>query len=158
MAKINSIGNRTYSLKVNDAYALPSVDGANKQALTTDGAGNVTWKAQASAGIAFEDVTATTKTMSPDSCYYANNASGVKFTLPATASQGQSIEVIGIQGLWEILQNAGQTIFFGTDQTTTGVSGKIVSDTVGDCIGLKCIVENTSWRVFYYWGSFHKEG
>lgn len=95
---------------------------------------------------AFEVVTTTTKAAVVNTSYVADNASGVNFTLPATASAGSIIEIIYKQGAWVVTPASGQQILFGTlaGTLTTGV---LTSKNVGDCIRLRCTVANTTWTV-----------
>ena len=160
MAKVNSIGNTTSELEVNGAYSLPTTDGNVGNALATDGSGNISWvsQAQASGRLTYEEVTDATKIMQSNFAYGANNSTGVQFTLPTTAPKDSIIQIIGLSGVWEIGQNDNQSIYFGTDNTIVGITGKLVADNVGDCVTLCCIEANISWRAVSYWGTFHKEG
>jgi len=112
----------------------------------TGGAGSITI-ASTGSGMGYTEVTGTTQAMAVNTAYGANNASGVAFTLPSTASAGTVIEVVGIAGLSTIGQNAGQTIFFGSVNSTTGVGGSIVGTNAGDCVTIRCITANTDFRV-----------
>ena len=158
MAKVNSIGNATSELNVNEAYSLPTVDGSSGNVLTTDGSGNVSWLAQASGGLTYEEITEATKAMQVNYCYYANRSLGIEFTLPVSSANGDIIKIVGISGIWKVGQNDSQSIYFGTDNTIVGITGKLVADNVGDCVTLCCIEANISWRAVSYWGTFHKEG
>ena len=75
-------------------------------------------------------------------------ASLITFTLPLTSISGDWIEIVGMaSGLFTIAQNAGQSIQFGNESTTTGTLGSISSDLPSDTIRIICIVPNTSWAV-----------
>jgi len=79
--------------------------------------------------------------------YIGNNAAGVTFTLPATASVGDVFKVTGLQASWTIAQNAGQTIYFGNQSTTTGAGGSLTSTNARDVIELVCVVANNDFQV-----------
>lgn len=99
-------------------------------------------------GLTWNEVTTTSASMSVENGYIANNAGLVTLTLPATAAIGSVINVVGKgAGLWRVAQNAGQTIHFGSIDTTTGVTGYLEATVRYDCISLLCITANTDWVV-----------
>ena len=78
--------------------------------------------------------------------YVANNSSQVVLTLPATAAFGSKLRVVGKgAGGWRIAQNVGQTIHFGTQNTTSGVGGYLESQATFDAIELLCTTADTNW-------------
>lgn len=80
--------------------------------------------------------------------YVANNSSQVLLNLPVTAVFGAIIRIAGKgAGGWKITQNSGQTIHFGDDNTTAGVSGFISSQNSNDCLELLCTTDNTDFTV-----------
>lgn len=79
--------------------------------------------------------------------YITNLAGGVTVTLPNTAAVGSVIRICGMAGLWVLAQNAGETVYFGSTNTTTGVGGSLTATNAGDCVELVCIVANVDWRV-----------
>jgi len=80
--------------------------------------------------------------------YITNNTTLVTLTLPTTATVGDIIPVAGKgTGGWGIAQNFGQTIHFGTKNTTTGTGGSLASTKQYDCIELLCITTNTDFIV-----------
>jgi hypothetical protein len=94
------------------------------------------------------EVTAASATMDSDTGYVTNNAGGVVLTLPAVAAFGSVFRVVGKNASgWLIAQNAGQTIHFGTSNTTTGVAGSLQSTAQYDCVELVCITANTDFVV-----------
>jgi len=109
-------------------------------------AGSITIAATGS-GLAWEEVTDAAKAMAVATAYGANRGGGVTFTLPATASAGTVMEIVGMAGLWVLAQNAGQTVYIGNTNTTAGVGGSLTATNAGDCIVLRCIVADTDWRV-----------
>lgn len=102
-----------------------------------------------SGGFPSTDVTGATQAMAVNNAYVTNRSGGVTYTLPATATTGDQMMVIGKLGAWTIAQNASQQITFGISSTTVGVSGSIASTNVGDCVILYCITggSSTVWRV-----------
>lgn len=82
-------------------------------------------------------VTGTSATMADNNTYFANNASRVTLTLPATITSGARYLIVGIgAGGWRIAQNAGQSIRIGESVTTTGTGGRVDSANSTDCIML----------------------
>ena len=71
-------------------------------------------------------------------------------TLPATAAVGT---VIGIKGTtvgvggWLIAQNALQSIWVGSTQSTAGVGGSVASTNAHDGLTAVCVVANTTWEI-----------
>lgn len=99
-------------------------------------------------GITWSEETTTSATMAVNNGYIANNASRVTLTLPDTAAIGSIVRVAGKgAGGWRIAQNAGETIYYGVQQTTTGTSGYLESNHRRDSIELVCITANTDWQV-----------
>ena len=95
------------------------------------------------------DETTTPITMTTNTGYTSDaGASLLVFTLPATATIGDFVEINGKNaGLWQIAQAAGQQIRFGNLATTLGVTGFLASTLQYDCIRLRCITANTTWVV-----------
>jgi len=81
--------------------------------------------------------------------YFSNNAGLCTFTLPAVASVGDVIEValMNATGSWTIAQNAGQTLYIGNTNTTTGAGGSLSSTDKGDWLEIICRVANTDFQV-----------
>ncbi len=80
--------------------------------------------------------------------YIANNVALVTLTLPATAAVGEYVRVSNKgAGFVTIAQNAGQTIHFGTSDSTPGVGGDITATALYDAVELVCITANTDFSV-----------
>ena len=80
--------------------------------------------------------------------YHVNSASLVTLTLPLTADEGESIEVVATgAGGWKIAQNTGQSIVFGDQTTTTGTGGYLQSTSVGDAITLRRGPTSLGWEI-----------
>ena len=86
--------------------------------------------------------------------FIANNGGGVVFTLPLTAAIGDIFAVNTItSGGFTIVQNAGQKIQYGDVATTVGVTGSLVSDTIGDSLIFVCTATNTNFLVLSSMGN-----
>ena len=114
----------------------------------TPGAGTLNLEA-AGGGISFSEVTSATQAMAVASGYIANYATLLTFTLPATATVGDVIRVIGLgDGGWTIAQNASQYIQWDeASTTTTGVGGSLSSTDDHDAVELICTVTNVGFGV-----------
>lgn len=117
--------------------------------VSTSGSGDTVTITVTGGGLDWTEVTVTGPTaMVVNNGYVANNAGTVGLTLPATASIGDVIKVDGKgAGGWSIGQNAGQTIHFLAQDTTTGAGGSLASTTQYDCVTLRCITANTDFVV-----------
>ena len=95
------------------------------------------------------DQTTASVTMSTNTGYTSDaGASLVTFTLPATASIGDFVEINGKNaGGYTIAQAAGQVIHYGNQVTTVGVGGSLASSNQWDCVKLRCVTANTTWTV-----------
>ncbi len=131
---------------------------ASSNAFTIVGSGTVSTSASGSTltitgsggggGITWNDQTTTSVTMAVNNAYSANNAGLVTLTLPAAAVFGSVVQVSGNgAGGWSIAQNSGQTIHFGSVNTTAGVGGSLASTNRYDQVTLVCSVANTDWVV-----------
>lgn len=104
--------------------------------------------------LAWEVVTDPTKDLVAQTGYFANNAGGVTFTLPATAAVGDAFVVSSMNaGGWTIAQNAGQNIQFGQFSTTTGVGGSLSTTQIGDTLMFVCNVADTTFTVINSMGN-----
>jgi len=94
----------------------------------------------------FTEVTSATQMMAVNNGYITNNPGLLTATLPSTSNVGDLIWIIGKGvGGWRIAQNAGQTIYFGNQSTSTGVGGHLDSASQYDAIQLLCITANADW-------------
>lgn len=78
--------------------------------------------------------------------YICGSGAGLSLALPASASVGDTIEVV-LDGStsWTITQGAGQQIRLGNTQTTAGAGGSLASTAQGDWVRLVCSVAGTNW-------------
>jgi hypothetical protein len=100
-------------------------------------------------------VAATSASLTVNNGYIPTSATRTQFTLPVSASPGQSEKITGSgSGGWVINQNTGQTIYFaGSVNTTPGTAGNVTSNTAYDSISLRCVVTNTSWVAELFTGN-----
>jgi hypothetical protein len=119
-----------------------------------NGSGTITISSSGSAG--WVDQTTSSVTMAVNTGYTSDDgATLVTFTLPATASIGDFVEINGKgSGLYTIAQATGQIIHFGNLASTSGASGSVSSTLQYDCIRLRCITANTTWVVVSSVGNF----
>lgn len=98
--------------------------------------------------LAWTEVTGTTQSAAVMNGYITNNAALVTVTLPSSASVGERVAIVGKgAGLWKLAQNAGQTVHFGSLDTTTGATGYISATVRYDCLEVICTTANTDWVV-----------
>jgi len=101
---------------------------------------------QAAAALQWNVTTASTANLAVNNGYFANNNSGVTYTLPATAAVGDVIYISSINaGGWTIAQNASQFIRVGNQVSTTGTLGTVASTEIGDGMLLVCAVADTQF-------------
>jgi len=92
-------------------------------------------------------VVTTDQTLVHNEGYFANGGGNLNFTLPATASIGDTFQVVAMSaGGWTVKQNAGQSIGIANLTTTVGTGGSIASLNQGDWIEIVCNVTNTGFR------------
>lgn len=97
-------------------------------------------------GVGWTEVTGTSQVMAANNGYIANNGALVTLSLPATASLGDVIYLVGKgAGGWSISQGSGQTIHVGSSVSTGGVGGSVASSNQYDSIQLVCTVADTTW-------------
>ena len=116
---------------------------------TTFFRGDGTYAAPPQGGVlSWSEVTGTTQSCAVNTGYILNNAALVTATLPATASVGDVIRIVGKgAGMWKLAQNASQYIRFAGLTTTTGTGGYLQAETAYDCIEIMCTTANNGWTV-----------
>jgi len=126
---------------------LATITGGDGVAVT-NGAGSISL-ATTGGGIEWTEVTGTSQAAAVNNGYIASNAAQVDITLPDTAALGSVIRVVGKgSGGWKISQNAGESIIWDENNSTTvGVGGSIESTDDYDTIEILCTVANTTWTV-----------
>lgn len=109
------------------------------------GAGTLNMEAN---GMAVVEVTGTSQQAAVNTEYLTNNAGLVTVTLPSSAAVGAKVAVTGSgSGGWRLAQNAGQTVHFLGQNTTTGAGGRLDSTVRYDCVEVICNITDTDWVV-----------
>jgi len=116
---------------------------ANTVTLSYIGTSGLTWTRETSANVQ----------MLVNNGYVNTNAGLTTFTLPAVATTGDIIEIMGESAaLWTIVLNAGQSINVGNVATTV-TTGHIDADNRYDSIKLQCRDTNTAWTAVRWTGA-----
>lgn len=151
------------ALAVDGQLMIGSTAGAPAAATLTAGSGvtitngsNSITIAVTGAGFVWTDVTGATQTLAVENGYVTDRGGGVTYTLPASASLGDEIIIVGKLGLTTIAQNANQSIRMSSSISTVGVGGSVVGTNVGDCITLTCTTSGAStvWIASSFVGSW----
>lgn len=129
---INSTPNTRHSNDSDDTHNVVLADNSEVSILSTDAAGG---------GLTANTVTTDT-TLAVNNKYYANAATLLHLTLPATAAVGDVIEVYAQNsGLFSVEPATGDTIRLLGSTTTIGWT----ADTQGCAIRLECLTANSLW-------------
>ncbi len=98
---------------------------------------------------AWTTVTANTQ-MNASTGYYTNSGSMLLMNLPPILTEGDTVTVSGLgAGGWQITQNAGQSIIFGSQTTAVGTTGYLQSGTGSPSDEVTLIaVDSTRLKVF----------
>lgn len=116
--------------------------GSAGEVLTVTG-GVPTWEPAAGA-ITWNEVTGTSQNAAVNNAYIANNAGLVTITLPGTFAVGDIVWVVGKgAGLWVLDAPAGDTIHYGSQDTSSG--GTITATNRYDAIQVVGTVADTEW-------------
>jgi len=123
----------------------------------TNAAGSITVNATGPASVTWTTATIDTALVVNNSYVTDIAIPGLlTYTIPATASLGDSIEIIGYSvGGWSIAQNANQSIRLGVSTSTIGVGGSVSSSVASDSVKLVCMVDgaSTEWAIVYAIGN-----
>lgn len=79
--------------------------------------------------------------------YVTAGVARVDFLLPAAANEGDMFIITGLASMFQVQQNAGQTIIFGALTTTAGVGGTLTSTMVTDHLNIVCVSPNLVFKV-----------
>ena len=140
------------------AYSAIATDGSNNitainsetsgYVLTSNGGASApTFQPSSGGGISWALYT-TNQVLAKNNGYYANSGSVLTFTLPTTATVGDTYVISGVNtGGWIVAQNASQSIRFGNLITTTGTGGSLASTSIGDGVTIACYGTNQEFIV-----------
>lgn len=125
-------------------YPTTLAAGIAGQVLQSNGT-TVGW---ASAGLLAWTAITSAQTGVAQNGYYVTTGTQA-LTLPTSAAAGTYLALFSAKGStgWTVVQNAGQSIQFGSISTTVGPGGSLASTAVGDGIMLLCTTANTTWLV-----------
>lgn len=143
--RLGTQGNGTQ--QVNQCYiaGIVGVTVSNTQLVTINSStGQCGVVAYNPSGFAWTDVTGASQTLAINNGYITDRGGGVTYTLPSTASLGDTIKIVGKAGLATITPNANQQILIASTSGAVGVTGTAVSNNAGDCIELVCITAGAS--------------
>lgn len=106
--------------------------------------------------IAWTDVTSATQTIAVNNGYLTDFGAGVTYTLPATASIGDTFIIVGKLGLATITPNANQQLLMGSVSGAVGATGTAVATNVGDSVTFVCTTSGAStiWRASSWVGNW----
>lgn len=151
------------ALAVDGQLIIGSTAGAPAAATLTAGTGisitnasNAITIAVTGSGFSWTDVTTATQALAVESGYLTDRGAGVVYTLPASASIGDEIIIVGKLGITTITPNANQQLLFSSASGTVGVTGTAVGTNVGDCVTLICTTSGAStvWRAVSFVGNW----
>ena len=98
--------------------------------------------------MAWVEETTTSRALVGNEGVIGNNAATITMTLPASCAVGDVFRVTQKgAGLVRVAQNAGDTIHFGTSDTTAGAGGYLETTEQWDAIEFLCVTANTDWMV-----------
>jgi hypothetical protein len=120
--------------------------------IATSATGNTITITGTSSSFTWNTVTTATALVTNNG-YIPKGGTSVVFTLPASASVGDTYRIAGYGNLWRVAQNAGQTIFLGNQTTTAGTGGSLTATLTKDCVELLCVTANTEFEVITSMGN-----
>ncbi len=143
----------------NTGTATPSSNNLNVLGgggVQTTGSGATLTIAVSGGGFTWTDVTSATQSIAVQNGYLTDHSATVVYTLPATASIGDTFIVVGKLGLTVITPNANQQLLMSSASGTVGATGTASGTNVGDSITFVCITSGAStiWRASSWVGNW----
>lgn len=129
---------------------VATATGTSGQFLVSNGASADPTFQTATPQLTVTTVAGTSQAMTSNHSYIANSASLTTFTLPATSSVGDILQVVGSAlntGGWKITYSTGQIIWgpAGSSTVTTGNAASAAA--AAQSVTLVCVVANTTWVI-----------
>ncbi len=129
---------------------------AGAGATITNGAGTITIGLAGPMGYSWSVITSAGN-VNPMLSFNGYITGGVALTtlsLPAAAAIGDTFIVTGLSSLFQIQQNAGQSIMIGNQTSSVGVGGSVSSTMISDSLILVCVTANTVFKTLSPVGNF----
>lgn len=125
--------------------------GTSGQYLVSNGASADPTFQTATPQLTVTPVAGATQAMTSNHSYVANDSAQTTFTLPATSSVGDILQVVGSAlntGGWIIAQGSGQIIYGPAGHSTSGATGTATSAAAAaQSVTISCVVANTTWVI-----------
>ena len=136
-------------------YLRAGTISAGPGATVTNGAGSITIGLAGPMGYSWSVITSAgnVNAMLAFNGYITGGVALTTLLLPAAAAIGDMFIVTGLSSLFQIQQNAGQSIILGNQTSTVGVGGSISSTQVSDSVVLVCVTANTTFKVLSSMGN-----
>lgn len=141
-----NVGSVASVVSVNGDHLGSTTITAGSGITVTPGANTVTISASGS-GFSWNDVISGSATLAASNGYVIHNAGATTLTLPTNSALGDTIQIVGRQGIWAIIYNTGQYIQFG-NVSTTPTSGQLSATDAHDCVTLVCTIPSGTSPVF----------
>lgn len=129
--------------------ALNIIEILGSGGVTTIGSGNVVTISVTGTGFTWNTITSADniKQIIAENAYIIAGIAPCILLLPLTASIGDTFIVTGLTSLFQVTQNALQSIILGVQVSTAGVGGSLASTSFADHVQIVCVVANTTFKV-----------